>query len=371
MKRILMIAAVMVLALQAQNAPQTQTQAQEKQPEPAEKKPDLREMMALMDPTQTVLQIGELALTWRELRPVMVKMEEEQRRSAQGREIDSQLLERMLRLQLQIIAQRGLFLLESRARKLEVTPAEREAYLKQMDQMLTMRKLKREDFLKRFNPGTSTLSLLNLEDTLRIVKLDKQEFPDEKVNLKPEEFQTYRRILEERNKQIQARNDERKEGMQDLRKRPEIDTARGFAILAKQVSEGMESDDGGELPDLFTREELAEANELKEFPWKVGETTPLLETTSCWRIMRVLEVAVPAKDGQPEKLRVAQILMGKFALEDTRDAAISFKVIPNKKKYMLEQFAKELSKKYPVITLFFPQGLWEENQAAAPAAPQP
>ena len=87
---------------------------------------------------------------------------------------------------------------------------------------------------------------------------------------------------------IEKQNNIRREQVKALRQDPEITTAEGFAKCAKEYSEGVEGDKGGELDYDFTREELADNLDLKSFDWKVGETTPLLESSSSYRIMRVL-----------------------------------------------------------------------------------
>ena len=83
-----------------------------------------------------------------------------------------------------------------------------------------------------------------------------------------------------------------------------------MAKNAKEVSEGTESARGGELDYDFDRDELAQALELPSFDWKVGETTPLLESSSSYRIMRVLRELPAEKEGIKPKIRVAQILIG-------------------------------------------------------------
>ena len=78
--------------------------------------------------------------------------------------------------------------------------------------------------------------------------------------------------------------------------------------------------------------------------------------------MRVLRVSVPAKDGQPEKYRVAQLLFAKLANEDGSREGVKAKVLPLKKQKLLEDFAMELTKKYPVTCVLFPEGLWVEPE---------
>ena len=56
--------------------------------------------------------------------------------------------------------------------------------------------------------------------------------------------------------------------MQKLAQDPDLQTNEGFKKLAKEYSEGVEAEWGGDLKYDFTHEELAEVNEIKEFNWK-------------------------------------------------------------------------------------------------------
>ena len=76
---------------------------------------------------------------------------------------------------------------------------------------------------------------------------------------------------------------------------------------------------------------------------------------------RIRAEILAEKEGGKPKIRVAQILIGKLATQPTDDETLRVKFLPNKKKNMLAAYAQELSKKYPVTTVFFPNGLWPKQ----------
>jgi hypothetical protein len=213
--------------------------------------------------------------------------------------------------------------------------------------------------MRRFDVPVSRLVKLSFDDTLLVIKLDKEKFKD--LELTEQEKAVCRQYLNTINNNVNKQNEQHRLSLTKLADDPEIKTDDGFAKNAKDISEGTESARGGELDYDFERDELAKALELPAFDWKVGETTPMLESSSCYRIMRVLREVPPEKEGDKPKIRVAQILIGKLATQPTDDETLRVKFLPNKKKNMLAAYAQELSKKYPVTTVFFPNGLWPKQ----------
>ncbi|MBQ2334792.1 MAG: peptidylprolyl isomerase, partial [Victivallales bacterium] len=222
-----------------------------------------------------------------------------------------------------------------------------------------LRKQDKDEYMRRFDVTVSRLSRMSLDDTLLVIKLDKEKFKD--LALTDQEKAVCRQYLNTINNNVKRQNELHQQALAKLAEDPEVKTDEGFAKNAKEVSEGTESARGGELDYDFDRDELAQALELQSFDWKVGETTPLLESSSSYRIMRVLRELPVEKEGDKPKIRVAQILIGKLATQPTDDEALRVKFLPNKKKNMLAAYAQELSKKYPVTTVFFPNGLWPKQ----------
>ena len=98
---------------------------------------------------------------------------------------------------------------------------------------------------------------------------------------------------------------------QELSLDPRINTDEGFAEMAREYSEGREASNGGVISQLATREQIAEANDGQPFPTQVGQTSPMIETETAFRYIRVL-TSVPGQNGEPERLRIAQILYPKL-----------------------------------------------------------
>ena len=84
----------------------------------------------------------------------------------------------------------------------------------------------------------------------------------------------------------------------------------------------------------------------------------MLETSSCFRLMRVLRELPPKAGEQEPRYRCAQILVGKAQVRDLSDTqAIRQEILIKKMKHDLLVYAVELSAKYPVRSVLFPQGI--------------
>lgn len=322
----------------------------------------LSERIALLTPSTTALQIGEEKLAWRELQPMLAHSI---RRFAKTK--DAKELEKNTRKQLQNIAKRGVLYLEAKALNIEITEEERKAFEADLEANLqnNTQGMTKEKYIANFPAESKNILKLSFADNLKIIKLDQIKFSGLKITDK--ELELYIKYLQAVNEGIKTHNDKRKLSIEALRKDATIETAEGFEALAREYSEGKESDWGGEVKYDFTRKELAEVNEIDSFDWKEGETTPVLETETAFRIMRVLSVT-PGKDGEPETLRVAQILCGKIAKEDISDKAkLKSYMLSKKKEDAINKYTAELMKKYPVSSILFPDGLWETPKAQQPA----
>ena len=324
---------------------------------PEEQDVDLTSMMMFLKPDSVVMKVGTMDVKWSEVQPWIRFQQQKAQRNNQT--LDTKELLKNLRLHLIQLASRGLFLQEAKAIGLTVTEENKKDFEHELEQILKLRKQDKDEYMRRFDVTVSRLSRMSLDDTLLVIKLDKEKFKD--LALTDQEKAVCRQYLNTINNNVKRQNELHQQALAKLAEDPEVKTDEGFAKNAKEVSEGTESARGGELDYDFDRVELAQALELQSFDWKVGETTPLLESSSSYRIMRVLRELPVEKEGDKPKIRVAQILIGKLATQPTDDEALRVKFLPNKKKNMLAAYAQELSKKYPVTTVFFPNGLWPKQ----------
>ena len=319
--------------------------------------PDITTMMMFLKPESIVMKVGDMDVKWSEIQPWIRLQQQKAQRNNQT--LDSKDLLKTLRAYLIQLASRGLFLQEAKSLGLTVTEENKKDFEHELEQILKLRKQDKAEYMRRFDVTVSRLVKLSFDDTLLVIKLDKEKFKD--LELTEQEKAVCRQYLNTINNNVNKQNEQHRQSLAKLADDPEIKTDDGFAKNAKEISEGTESARGGELDYDFERDELAKALELPAFDWKVGETTPMLESSSCYRIMRVLREVPPEKEGDKPKIRVAQILVGKLATQPTDDESLRVKFLPNKKKNMLNAYAQELSKKYPVTTVFFPNGLWPKQ----------
>ena len=319
--------------------------------------PDITSMMMFLKPESVVMKVGDMDVKWSEIQPWIRLQQQKAQRNNQT--LDSKDLLNKLRAYLIQLASRGLFLQEAKSLGLTVTEENKKDFEHELEQILKLRKQDKAEYMRRFDVPVSRLVKLSFDDTLLVIKLDKEKFKD--LELTEQEKAVCRQYLNTINNNVNKQNEQHRQSLAKLADDPEIKTDDGFAKNAKEISEGTESARGGELDYDFERDELAKALELPAFDWKVGETTPMLESSSCYRIMRVLREVPPEKEGDKPKIRVAQILIGKLATQKTDDETLRVKFLPNKKKNMLNVYAQELSKKYPVTTVFFPNGLWPKQ----------
>ena len=352
-KNILILLTLLVLQVAAQEKAQPDSSMNKE-----EQGVDIAALAMFLKPTSAVLRVGTMEVTWKELQPWFKQLQAKSQQTPQ--DVSQEDMQKALRNHLVQLASRGLFLQEAKAMKLVVTEEDRKNYEAELASLLKARGQSKTEYMRSFSPVTSTLSRLTFDDTLLLIKLDKTQFANLELTDKEKEVAKY--YLTSLNANIEKQNDARRDQVEALRKEPEITTAEGFAKLAKAYSEGVEGDNGGELNYDFTRQELADNLDLEKFEWKVGETTPLLETDSCYRIIRVLRDVPPAKEGEPPRLRIAQILFAKLATEPTTDEYIRMKYLPNKKRAVLSDYAAKLSRKYPVSSVFFPNGLFDNTQ---------
>ena len=355
----LLAVASLLVAEPAPQSAETQTGTKVATPQ-MESEPNVLETLALLGPSTVILEVGNLKLTKREVQPLLrslaqrkLTMLEEETSSSASNQVN-----RLFREHLEKTVQRGLFLLEAQAQNLQVTDEERRHYEAELETSLQAsgQGITKEQFLKSFIQGNSTLTQLNYHDALRLQKLGA--LRQAKLTVTDAEMKQMTAYLTATNQMIQRLNDSKRENLEGARQEAKINTDAGFADIAREISEGIEAKNGGKLDYDFLRFELAEINELKTFPYQVGETTPVLETSSCFRLMRVLRELPPKAGEQEPRYRCAQILVGKAQVRDLSDTqAIRQEILIKKMKHDLLVYAVELSAKYPVRSVLFPQGI--------------
>lgn len=309
-------------------------------------------LMALLKPGDVVLRVGDMTLSWGEVRTQALRL------VAQNKDDAEQSMQR-LQLMFQRLAQRGLYLQEAQARGIVPTPEEKEAYERELEQSLAGNKqgVSKESFIKQFASGSSTLLKLNYEDALKVVKLGNQLLSE--VSVTEQEVAQGMAIAKAMQASLRKQNDTKRQGVLAILKDPALQNDEGFASLAREYSEGVEAKQGGELNLNFRRKELAEVNQIDKFDLQPGQTSGLYETDTAFRIVRVLKSIPPEKAGDEERIRVAQLLFKKIPVQaDLSREEIRGKILLEKQKKAREQQGRDLQQKYPVQCVLFPDGLW-------------
>ena len=103
------------------------------------------------------------------------------------------------------------------------------------------------------------------------------------------------------------------------------------------------------------KKEIAECNFDQPFTTELGETSPMIETPTSLRYVRVLEVIPPEQSGGDEQLKVAQILFTKRELDGIpTEAEMEQKLKYNYQDSYLAQKLNELLDKYEFTCPLFP-----------------
>jgi hypothetical protein len=319
--------------------------------------PDLAMMMAFMKPESVVLRVGSMDLRWQELQPLTKQLIEQNTVNP-----DSD-LSAALRALLQRIALRGLYLHEAKALDIQVSEEQRQANEQLLEQGLrnNERGISKDDIKKAFASQHSTLTTLTEEDAQRVVTmgnqlLDELTVSEAEINQQLAATKAVRDALAKQNEL--TRNQ-----IRELLKRPDSNSDEGFARIAKEHSEGIEAKHGGVMNYAFLPSELAEVNDLEHWDLKPGQTSELMETSTAFRVMRVLTSIANDKKDEPERFRVAQWLFRKFPEDpETAREDIRAQMLLAKQKKAVVEIGKNLRSKYPVSCIFFPDGLWPAEE---------
>lgn len=341
--------------------PGQQTAAPQQTPTPApvpETTPDLAMLMAYMKPDAVVLQVGTMTMTWQELKPLTQQFTQPNADETMTDPASA------LRALLQRIALRGLFLHEVNAQNIQVSDEQRKANDELLEQGLRANHqgISTDDIKKAFAKGKSTLLTMTEEDAQRIVTYGNQFLAD--ITVSDDEINQNLEASKAIRASLAKQNDVTRALVLALLENPDSQTDAGFALLAREHSEGIEAKKGGVLDYDFLPSDLAKVNHLDSFDLKPGQTSGLLETPTAFRVIRVLSAIPSKKDGEPERLRAAQWLFRKIPVDDeTSRDEIHAKLLLAKQKQAVADIGQALQHKHPVSCVFFPDGLWPDTPA--------
>lgn len=170
-----------------------------------------------------------------------------------------------------------------------------------------------EAYLSRFKAKPESRLDLSQDDMFLLLKfmdenLKNIKVPENELNDELSRVKLMRNALE----------DELAKSRKEFEQIPSMDgfqTDEGFKRLARELSDGIESDRGGVIDEPMTRQEIAECNDGQPFLCNVGESSGLIETETSLRYIRVLKEIPGVRAGEPEKLEIAQILYAKREIE--------------------------------------------------------
>lgn len=305
-------------------------------------------------PEDVILKINDVSLTWGQFSPYMLK-------NGFIKDASEPLGERSAetaKVMLKQLTMRHLLNLEAKRREIEVSDSEREHYLGILEKSLAEqgKPASRDSIMKQFTSDATVPFLeVSLDDTIRIVKLNEDMIRS--LVISEEELNAVRAGHKRRMAILIQTNKDRRLEMEELLAKPEIKTDRGFKLLAKNHSDGIEAKRGG-VVGTFTREEVALEIDEKEFTVAVGETSGVFESPTALRIMRVLKEEAPEKEGGAARFQVAQILRGKVPIEELPEDDDKLRELVKTEFEMkrLQSFAVELLNKHDVTSPLFPQG---------------
>lgn len=192
-----------------------------------------------------------------------------------------------------------------------VTPEEKEAYAKRW---LANNPGKDISVYYALFPQITTSPLqVSREDMFRLLKYTDTILAD--VEVPPAMIKEIQSQLETMKSQFEKSEAIRRKDFESYATMEGFNTDEGFAQLAKDYSDGVEKDNGGLISEPMTRKEIAECNDGQPFRTPVGQSSGLIETETSLRYIRVLEEIPSQMAGSPPKLKIAQILFAKRAMD--------------------------------------------------------
>lgn len=274
-------------------------------PIPRERVEHHKSEMAELADTDVAMSMYGQDLSWGELKRLM------KRDGIQVEKLKGTMLDTRVRNYIDSLIRRVITLHEARQQNMVLTTTERADYYMKYKKELEYAKVKEpfQEFIKKFPRETVSLFDPCFDDLLLIAKFNEVLVADVTA--------TDAEIEEKMNRNnsgmlaVKKFNEQMRADMNALAANPAIKTDEGFAKLAREHSEGTEAKNGG-MMGVFPRSVIASACGVEEFNYQAGETTPLLETQSAFRFVRVHEVIPPEKEGEDDKLRISQILKAHF-----------------------------------------------------------
>ena len=274
--------------------------------------------MQELQATSLAFRLDKLSVTWGELQDYF-KLNGILAKMPLGPEVPGEFLlngldeaqQKNVKKSLKVLLRSQILLEKAKKEEADVTDEERKAFEERWD--LTHKDRSFAEYLSQFPEKTKHRLQLNREEMYLLLKytdklLENVEVP---AGILAEQKQKARQM----HSAFDIQEAQRKKDFEQLATRPEINTDEGFAALAKEFSEGVDADKGGVLDELLTRKELSEMNFDQPFTAQLGETSPLIETPTGIRFIRVLEVLAPEQVGGEERLKIAQIFLPKYELD--------------------------------------------------------
>lgn len=289
--------------------------------------------MAELASSDLAFRLDDVEVTWGELQDyfnftkrVLPGPQSEGEELTNGMDLAQQ---KAAKNQLTAVLRRMILLREAKKLNPTVTAEDRNAFAERWNEANPTRTL--ESYLAQFPQVVDSPLRLSRDDMFLVLKyMDSQqesmEIPEAELKRSLEQLGKIKATFAQQ--QAQDRTDFAKIASMDG-----FQTDEGFAKLAKDFSDGVESDNGGLIATPMTREEIAECNDGQPFEVAVGYSSELIETQTSLRYIRVLEEIAPERVGEASKLKIAQILLTKREL----DGIPTEEELRKKMKYQLQE----------------------------------
>ena len=319
--------------------------------------PQAKIMTDLADGDVALSMYGE-DLTWGKLQELMKRDGVPLEKGADG-----SLMPAPIRAYVQQMAKNAVVLHAAKEQGYVLSDAERAYYLDGIKNTLkeNMPDDEVEKVLARYPKEGKGLFNPSIEDLLLIAKLNSKIV--ENIKVTETEIEEEANRIKAGNVAVEAFNKQMRQTMKEILARPESNTDAGFADLAREHSEGREAEEGGVLIGEYPRSFVAAACELDEFTLKEGETSGLLESGTAFRALRVLKVLPPKHEGGDERVRIAQIILTKYPInEELPPEKIKESLLVSKKKDTLEAYAMRQMAASRFSCPLFPRGMMSEEK---------
>ena len=314
--------------------------------------------MAVLQDKDIALRMYGENLTWGELKKLMARDGVPLQRDQAGNYFDvpvSGYVERLVRL--------AVTLNLVRRNRIELSDGERAKYLEMIRKELEENKewSSFEEFVKRYPSETKSIFNPCLADVLRIAKYNSDFIAD--VTVTDDDVIEYENRMKAGQIAVEQFNKRQRRLLDEALAKNEVDTDEKFAEFAKKYSEGKEAEEGGLLGE-FPRWLVAGACELEDFEYKAGETSKVIVTKQAFRLMRVLAVKPPKKEGEDEMVKISQILLTRYPEQEIGDREATRRgLLRQKQSEKLEKALMEEVQRSGFVCPLFPMGLFTQKDA--------